>query len=529
MHHTDQDGDVRAERLLLPAVFVAGMTTLAVEISASRLVGAVFGTSNIVWANIIGLILIYLSAGYFIGGRWADRSPYPGTFYRILAWGAFASGLVPIAAKPALRLAADAVQSLDAVIMAGSFLGVLILFSIPVTLLGCASPFAIRLALDDPKRAGRVSGRIYAISTIGSIIGTFLPVLWLIPAVGTARTFLLFSMLLLALALVGITLHGQLRALLRHIWMPIVLLVLALLTLPGPIKPGDEVLYETESAYNYIQVAERNGVRLLLLNEGLAEHSIYLPGAGRPPYGYGTWEFFLVAPYFNPPPVGSNPIARLGLVGLAGGTIAKQYTEVFGPVPIDGWEIDPKIIEVARSYFDMNEPNLNAIVADGRWAISQAEETYSVIAVDAYRAPYIPWELTTVEFFQLVRDRLAPDGVLAINLGRTPGDRRLIEAMSGTIADVFPSLYLVDVPGSFNSILYATAQPTQAGNLVGNLLQLEGTGAPPQLLAVLERAIDNLRSVPRSEVVFTDDQAPVEQLVNSIVLQFVLGGMEGLE
>ncbi len=521
--------DPTAGRLLLPAVFVAGMTTLAVEISASRLVGAVFGTSNIVWANIIGLILIYLSAGYFIGGRWADRSPYPGTFYRILAWGAFTSGLVPVLAKPVLGLAANAVQSLDAVIMAGSFLAVLLLFSIPVTLLGCASPFAIRLALDDTARAGRVSGRIYAISTIGSIMGTFLPVLWLIPAIGTARTFLVFSLLLLALALAGIALDGGLPALIRHGWMPIVLVLLALLSLPGPIKPGDTVLYETESAYNYIQVTERDGARLLLLNEGLAEHSIYLPASERPPYGYGTWEFFLVAPYFNPPPVGLEAVDRLGLVGLAGGTIAKQYTEVFGPVPIDGWEIDPQIVKVARDYFDMNEPNLNAVVADGRWALSQSTHSYSVIAVDAYRAPYIPWELTTVEFFELVRQRLTPDGVLAINLGRTPGDRRLIEAMSGTIAAVFPSLYLVDVPGSFNSILYATVQPTRSANLVENLLRLEASGAPPQLVAVLERAVGNIRAVPQSTIVFTDDWAPVEQLVNSIVLQFVLGGMQGLQ
>lgn len=504
------------------------MTTLAVEISASRLVGTVFGTSNIVWANIIGLILIYLSAGYFLGGRWADRSPHMATFYRVLAWGGFASGLVPVVAKPALRAAAQAVQQLDAVIMAGSFLSVLLLFSVPVTLLGCTSPFAIRLALDDPDRAGRISGRIYALSTLGSIAGTFLPVLWLIPAVGTSRTFLLFSLLLLALALVGIGLDGGRWALVRHSWMPVVLVLLAMFTFPGPIKGGDTVLYEAESAYNYIQVAEEGGVRVLYLNEGLAEHSIYLPQHESPPYGYGTWEFFLVAPYFNPPPVGRNPVDRLGLIGLAAGTIAKQYTEVFGPIPIDGWEIDPTIIDVGRDYFDMNEPNLNAVAADGRWALSQSDRTYSVIAVDAYRAPYIPWELTTVEFFGLVRNRLSGDGVLAINVGRTPGDRRLIEALSGTIGTVFPSLYLVDVPDSFNSILYATAQPTQAGNLVENYFFLEEQGAPEPLLGVLDRAIGNIRSVPPSQVVFTDDRAPAEQLVNSIVLQFVLGGMEGL-
>ena len=189
---------ITRERWILLAVFTAGMTTLAVEITAARLLGTVFGTTNIVWANIIGLILIYLAAGYFIGGRWADRSPHTDTFYRILAWGAFTAGLVPLIARPVLRQAAVAVQDFDAAIMAGSFLSVLILFVVPITLLACASPFAIRLSISETTDAGRTSGRVYAISTVGSILGTFLPVLWLGPAVGTARTFLIFSLVLLA-------------------------------------------------------------------------------------------------------------------------------------------------------------------------------------------------------------------------------------------------------------------------------------------------------------------------------------------
>ncbi|MGD2253682.1 MAG: fused MFS/spermidine synthase, partial [Anaerolineales bacterium] len=151
------------KRMLILSVFVAGMTTLGVEMTASRLLGNVFGTTNIVWANIIGLILVYLTAGYFIGGRWADRSPHFDVFCGILAWGAFTSGLVPLVARPVLRQAAAAVAQLNAAVMAGSFLSVLFLFSVPVTLLGCASPFAIRLAIQDTKQAGRVSGRIYAI------------------------------------------------------------------------------------------------------------------------------------------------------------------------------------------------------------------------------------------------------------------------------------------------------------------------------------------------------------------------------
>jgi len=524
----DPQSRTSSQSLLLPTVFVAGMTTLAIEVSAARLLGTVFGTSNIVWANIIGLMLIYLSAGYFIGGRWADRSPRFDTLYRLIAWGSFTAGLVPVVARPVLQQAALAVEKLDAVVMAGSFLSVLVLFSGPVTLLGCVSPFAIRLAIKDPEQAGRVSGRIYATSTLGSILGTFLPVLWLIPTIGTARTFLVFSFGLMMLGLIGLAREGGIRKLVRYAWMPFALGLLALLTLRGPLKTSVGALYESESAYNYIQVREQDGLRVLYLNEGLAEHSIYSARAGGAPYGYGTWEFFLVAPFFNSAPISPSDLGRVGVIGLAAGTISKQFTEIFGEIPIDGWEIDPEIISVGRDYFDMTEPNLTAIVADGRWGLARSEQRYSVIGVDAYRTPYIPWQLTTVEFFEEASAHLDERGVVAVNVGRTPTDRRLIEALAGTMQAVFPSVHLVDVPGSFNSMLYATRQPTQADNLVRNLLVLTDQEAPQPLLAVIERAIQNIRTTPQSRVVFTDDRAPAEQLVNSIVLQFLLEGAQGL-
>ncbi len=199
-------------RYLSFAVFASGMTTLAVEFTASRLLGNVFGTSNIVWASIIGLILIYLTAGYFIGGRWADRSPFPSTFYKILLWAAFASGLAALAARPVLRVAADAFDQLQIAVLAGSFVSVLILFVVPVTLLGMVSPFAIRLAISKPEEAGQVSGRLYAISTLGSFVGTFLPVLVFIPLVGSTYTFMIFSFFLMFVALAGLGLVQGRRA-----------------------------------------------------------------------------------------------------------------------------------------------------------------------------------------------------------------------------------------------------------------------------------------------------------------------------
>jgi spermidine synthase len=502
------------------------MTSLGVELSASRLLGNVFGTTNLVWANIIGLILVYLTAGYFLGGKWADRSPFESTYYRILMWAGFASGLVPLVARPVLRMAAQAVEKLDAAVMAGSFISVLVLFVIPVTLLGCISPFAIRLAITDTGHAGTVSGRIYAISTLGSIFGTFLPVLWLIPSIGTARTFLVFSFALMLVALVGMA-QSERRAAALHLLMPVGLLGLAWLSLRGPIKQAQGQIFEDESAYNYIQVIQAGDTRYLMLNEGQAVHSVYNPNQIET---FGTWDYFLAAPYFNDPQSTPQQPKRVGIVGLAAGTIAQQYTAVFGEVPIDGWEIDPEIVQVGREYFGMTEPNLNAIASDGRWGLDHSPYKYSVIAVDAYRPPYIPWHLTTTQFFSIVADHLADDGVLVINVGRTPTDRRLIDAMVGTIGSVFPSVYVVDVPGTFNSIVYATLQPTQPGNLPMNLARLERTGAPAVLLDVLQKSVAGLQPTPASDIVFTDDHAPVEQLVNSIMIRFILGeGMGSMQ
>jgi predicted membrane-bound spermidine synthase len=526
-------------RYLYFTVFAAGMTTLAIELSASRLLGSAFGTSNLVWASIIGLILIYLAAGYFVGGRWADRSPHFETLYLILAWAAFISGFVPLVARPVLRFAADAFDQLQVGILFGSFTAVLILFSVPVTLLGTISPFAIRLAIDDAREAGRVSGRIYAISTLGSFVGTFLPVLVLIPLVGTVWTFVLFSEFLLLAALVGLWQVSGWRKTLRLSWMPLALLGLAVLWASSPIKSSAGQIYETESAYNYIQVLEKDGYRILRLNEGQGEHSLWHPTQLD---FNGPWEQFLAAPFFNPAPYDMQRVQRIAIVGLAGGTVARQATAVFGPVPIDGFEIDPEIIAVGRKYFDMNEPNLNAIAEDGRWGLEKSGQLYTLICLDAYRPPYIPWHLTTREFFQIVRDHLVTDGVMAINVGRSPTDRQLVDGMVNTIQTVFPSVYVMDLPYSFNSIIYATAQPTVVQNLYDNLLYLMARSQThPLLIQSLERAVVNLRPTPgsaevagsgipvASRVVFTDDWAPIEWITNNMVLNYVLfGDMEAL-
>ena len=507
-----------SNRYLYVTAFAGGMVSLAVELAASSLLRPHFGTANLVWAAIIGLILLYLTAGYFLGGRWADRSPHPTTLYGIVAWAAFLVGIVPFAAHPVLALASSGFAGFDVALIGGSFIAVLILFSLPVTLLGCISPFIIRLAMKDVSSAGETAGRIYAISTAGSFLGTFLPDLLLVPTIGTRNTFILLSFFLLIVALVGLVRVAP-RHLPRYLWMPVIIALLAILLRGQPVKAAADVIYETESSYNYIQVVEHDGgCRSLLLNEGQGIHSVYCPDQLRTP---GPWDYFLIAPYFNRPPYAPDQVKSVALIGLAAGTMARQYTEVYGPIPIDGVEIDPQIVRAGQEYFAMDQPNLDVIVADGRYYLAHSERQYTVVGVDAYRLPYIPPHLTTVEFFRQVRDHLTPDGVVAINVGHTPKDYRLVEAMVATLLEVFSSAHVIDVPYSLNAIVVATMQPTQPDNLLANLPGLEGDAF---LHPTASQAAANLRPTQPGNVIFTDDRAAIELMTNALVIDFALRG-----
>jgi spermidine synthase len=179
----------------------------------------------------------------------------------------------------------------------------------------------------------------------------------------------------------------------------------------------------------------------------------------------------------------------------------------------------------------MNMPNLNAIPQDGRVGLAYSDKLYTVIGIDAYRPPYIPWHLTTQEYFQIVYDHLADNGVMVINVGRSPTDRELVESLVSTIETVFPSVYVMDIPGTFNSIIYATVQPTEVQNLYENLLALyTREDVHPLLINALQRVVINLQPAEGNGVVFTDDWAPIEWLTNNMVLSYVFfGDLESLQ
>ena len=222
---------------------------------------------------------------------------------------------------------------------------------------------------------------------------------------------------------------------------------------------------------------------------------------------------------------------RYAILGLAAGTSARQASQVYPSVKIDGFEIDGEIVRVGREYFDMTMPNLTVYIEDGRWGLEHSPHQYDLIAVDAYRPPYIPPHMTTQEFFQIVYNHLTDGGVMAINVGRAPGDRSLIDGLSTTIATVYPSIHIMDIPNTLNSIVYATKRPTSVDDLFNNYNALAARGdVHPLLLTAISSTIVNMQPGYETTQVFTDDKAPIEWLTNNLIVNFLLhGDVENLQ
>jgi spermidine synthase len=490
----------RPRFLLEILVFCVGMASLGAEIAAARLLAPWFGASTIVWANTIATVLVALSIGYAIGGRLADRNPTLRGLSRWVILAAALLALVPFISGPFLRLSVKAFDQLSGGLFVGSLFGVGVLIAVPVLLLGMVSPYAVRLKVDHVEDAGRVAGRLYAIGTIGSLTGTFLASLLLIPTVGTQRTFLIFA---LTLAVVSLPALGRGWSVGAAVAAGIALLMLVPVGLTKSVAAGGEVIWERETEYQYARVIEHpDGERVLELNEGQAVHSIYrqdeyLMG--------GYWDALLVLPF-----AGEHPPATVVNLGSAAGTVPRGLGHYFPDINVDAVEIDPDVTEVGRELFDLHGKNITTHTADARPWLQAQHGSYDSILVDAYRQPYIPFYLTTREFFDEVRERLNPGGTVAVNVGHVPGSPGLEKVLTATMRASFgDGRVWRDPVDDTNTVLLATKgdfDPAQ---------RLREVQVPAEVRPLADDAADRLEPGLRGGTVYTDDRAPVEWLIDA--------------
>jgi spermidine synthase len=485
-------------------VVAAGAGSTSTEISASRLLAPYFGASTVVWANVIGLVLAALSLGYWLGGRIADRRPHAQVLGGLVVAGGALVAIVPFAAQPFLDLTVRGLNNVSAGAVVGSFLGSLVLFAPPVVLLGMAAPFAVRLAVDDVAVAGTVAGRLYALSTVGSIVGVFVPAIVTIEAFGTQRT-------LVGTAVV-VALGGSL--LLRRRWVVAPVALATVLAVPvGVVKAVPGLLYEKDSQYQFVQVVQKGPVRDLYLNEGIAVHSEWrahtvLTG--------DEWDMFLTVP-----PLLGRPVRSVAILGNAGGTTARAYGVFYPSARIDGVELDPTVTAAARRYMGLGRiRRLHVITADARPFLERTHERFDLILVDAYRQPYVPFYLATQEFFRLVRSRLRPGGIVALNVATVPGDHRLADGIAGTLRTVFPQV-LTWQALKLNQLVLGFDDPVSRARLRA---AVERTPARIRVLSKL--LAEHARAASPAATPWTDDRAPVEWVTDRMILEYAARGAD---
>jgi spermidine synthase len=504
-------------------VTCTGASVMALELAASRFLAPYFGTSMIVWANIIGLILLSLSVGYWLGGRIADKHPDGRILMMIsLAAGGWTASL-PLWGHYIFRAMSNGILNTPVVTIILSLVSILLVFAPPVLLLAMVSPFALRLVQGPPEALGKVAGNLYACSTLGSLVGTFGTAFGTIPFWGTRETLYAWSTVLIGISVIGLR-HSRAKYAAGALFLIPILLYAEL---HGPTRTAASVVWSKDTLYQFVQVArESDGTTLLIYNEGGGVQSVHRPNDALSPDDY--YDDYLALPYLTANPRGRDLGGRASLLvlGTAGGTIPHllhTYTSVDYPqLHLTGVEIDPDVIPLDYRYFGLKPGEATLVNADARAFLHHSAETYDAVVVDAYTQQiYIPFHLSTREFFQEVRSHLRPGGLVALNVNAVSDHSRLLLSLERTVQSVFPHTYVMKANGEFNYIVVGSIQPVRLDRL--NAIPLESPLTP-----IAESWRENLHEVSLDDTVggmlLTDDRAPVELLTDSMILGYAAEG-----
>lgn len=501
--------------------FFCGMTIMAVELSASRLLAPYFGTSSIIWTVIIGLIMISLSVGNVLGGRSADKYNNLDRLFSLVWISALWIAIIPLVGKYVVALSVVIMMWIlpNNLLVAGSVFSCLVVFSVPLVILGMASPYLVKLGVRDMVNNGRTTGEIYAMSTVGSIIGTFIPTFLTIPVIGTQKTFLVFSLVLNLICLYHfITVKkGIIKAAITTA------LVIGLLAAPlnNSYAFWKKTVLEDESLYNYLQVAEDSESVILSTNVAFGVQSIYMKNKEMSGLYY---EYALMAPFFMKD-TNIDSKFKLLVLGMGTGTNAKQFKHFFPSSEIEGVEIDQKIVDLSKKYFGLTEEEAKVYVNDGRTFLSSKDAgMYDVILIDAYHDITIPFHMATTEFFAEVKKHLNPGGVFMVNINmRSEENNKIENYLTQTLKNNMKKVYKYDIPNVTNTIVYSSDDENCIETFLNNTRNLPENHL---LVPIAQNVAGGMEEVTETKYIFTDDIAPVEVLGQELLNEVVADSLD---
>ena len=508
-----QSGILKNKLFLYLTEFFAGMSVMAVELGASRLLAPYFSSSQIVWTIVIGTIMIAMALGNIYGGKSADKSPNPDKLYGRILIAAIWIALIPVVGKYIiLGISAVLIFTVsNNFLIIAAFAACMVIFVFPLFLLGTVTPSLVKYSMDSLDDNGKTVGTLGAFNTIGSIIGTFVPTFVTIPAVGTSISFLIFAGILILLSAIYFLRQRTCR---KKVAVSSLIFVLCC-----GFGYSDsfafwqkDLTYEGESIYNYLQVSETDQKVVFSTNVLFGVQSLYMKDGGLTGMYY---DYAMAAPLMVP----DKPVEDMDvlILGMGTGTYATQCRKYFGNMQIEGVEIDEKIIDLSREYFSLPE-DVEVTTYDGRAFLNAVDETYDVIMVDAYQDITIPFQMSSVEFFTLVRDHLKEDGVMVVNMnmhGNQEGD--INQYLADTIAHVFDHVYTIDVKGTTNRELFASKRADMIDVLSDNAKDLTDA----DLRNLMQQVAYNSSAYEAGNYCMTDDKAPVELLGMQVIDQLI--------
>ena len=484
--------------------FFSGMSVMAVELGASRLLAPYFSSSQIVWTIIIGTIMIAMALGNIYGGKSADKNPNPDKLYGRIIISAIWIALIPVVGKYIiLGVSALLIFTVNSnFLIIAAFAACMLIFVFPLFLLGTVTPSLAKYSVENLEESGKVIGTLGAYNTIGSIIGTFVPTFITIPAVGTSITFLIFSGILLVLS--GIYFISARRGARRLIVSGILFVLCCVLGHSQSFAFWEnDLTYEGESIYNYLQVKENNRSVILSTNVLFGVQSIYMKEDGLTGMYY---DYAMAAPLMVEDKELSD--MKVLILGMGTGTYATQCKKYYGDMSIEGVEIDGKITKLSRRYFALPD-SVKVTTYDGRAYLNADKETYDVIMVDAYQDITIPFQMSSVEFFTMVKEHLNENGVMVVNMNmRGTEEGSINQYLADTIASVFGSVMTVDVNGSTNRELFASDNADMLAVMKANTENLASEDLK-RLMNYVSLSMEDYRA---GNYLMTDDKAPVELL-----------------
>lgn len=498
-------------------VFLAGVASMSLEFAASRLLTPIFGSTIYTWGSLIGVILAGLSLGYYVGGKLADKEPSISKLCSIIFSAGLYIVLVPFISTAVTEFAND-IFAPPQQSQYGSLVATSVLLITPTFLLGIVSPYGVKLATSTLSRLGNIAGSFYALSTIGSILGTFLTVFVLIPSFEIRYIiFALGSILLIFSSFIGLKRFPKALAI-----FTVVLLFLPISSLiAGAVPHSGTLVYEKETLYSHLDVTDSGNTRTLYLN-GLPHSAMYKDDPSDLVFTYT--KYFHLGLVFN------NDVKNILFVGGGGFSGPKNFLATYPDVRIDVVEIDPDVIDVAKKYFSLNSdnPRLRIFNEDARSFISKTDQKYDLIVLDAFSKSYVPFHLMTLEYFEILDDKLTPNGIIVSNLiGTLSGDTSdLLRAVYKTMSQVFLSLYVfttrdVDLQVQ-NIMLVAGKTPVQynkaqlAAMLEKDPVNTLDNNNGRTNIDFAKHIVDNEEMRTAEVPILTDQYAPVEQLLNPI-------------